>query len=48
MCIRDRYNDTTVEKTDPLIGWWDYGSAVDLLDTQTFTVDFAATILDLE
>jgi hypothetical protein len=30
--------------TSDLIGWWDYGSAVTLNDTETFTVDFGATI----
>jgi hypothetical protein len=32
------YNDTATNKE--LIGWWDYGSAVTLADTETFTVDF--------
>lgn len=29
------YNDTSA--SDNLIGWWDYGSAVTLADTETFT-----------
>ena len=35
------YNDT--EASDALIGYWDNGSAVDLVDTQSFVVDFNAT-----
>jgi hypothetical protein len=41
------YNDTPTSPADPLIGWWDYGSNVTLNDTETFTVDFAASILTL-
>ena len=39
------YDDT--HASDILIGWWDYGSAVTVLDTETFTVDFGASILTL-
>lgn len=39
------YNDTPTSPADPLIGWWDYGSPITLSDTQTFTVDFGASIL---
>lgn len=35
------YNDTATG--DELIGWWDYGSAITLADTETFTVDFSAS-----
>jgi len=35
------YNDTSTSKH--LIGWWDYGSAIDLADTETFDSG-AATI----
>ena len=35
------YNDTATN--DELIGYWDYGSAATLADTETFTVDFSAS-----
>jgi hypothetical protein len=35
------YNDTATN--DELIGWWDYGSAITLNDTETFTCDFDGT-----
>lgn len=41
------YNDTPTSPADPLIGWWDYGSAVTLQIGETFTADFGATILTL-
>lgn len=34
------YNDTQTTPADPLVAWWDYGSALTLLDTETFTIDF--------
>ena len=34
------YNNTPTSPADPLIGYWDYGSAITLLDTETFLVDF--------
>lgn len=38
------YNDTTTTPVNkPLVGWWDYGSAVTLADTETFTVRFSNT-----
>jgi hypothetical protein len=37
------YNDTPTSPADPLIGWWDYGSSISVLDGETFTVDFDAT-----
>jgi len=33
------YNDTATSPVKPLIGWWDYGSAVTLAVGETFTVD---------
>lgn len=38
------YNDTPSSPADPLIGWYDYGAPITLLDTETFTVDFGANI----
>lgn len=35
------YNDTTSGK--PLIAWWDYGSAINMVATETLTVAFDAT-----
>ncbi len=38
------YNNTGgAAATRPVIGWWDYGSAVTLLALETFTVDFDAS-----
>ena len=39
------YDDTSAAKH--LIGWWDYGSPVTIIAGETFTVDFAATILTI-
>lgn len=38
------YNDTPASPADPLIGWWDYGSALTLNAGETFTVDFGASM----
>ncbi|MEO8247642.1 MAG: hypothetical protein ABI622_11065 [Chloroflexota bacterium] len=38
------FNDTPGAPVDPLVGWWDYGSALTLLDTETFTTDFGASV----
>jgi hypothetical protein len=37
------YNDTPTSPADPLIAWWDYGSAVTLANGESFVVDFDAT-----
>ena|SRR3990167_1232764 len=37
------YNDTPTTPADPLMCWYDYGSAIILLVGETFTVDFDAT-----
>jgi hypothetical protein len=34
------YNDTATAPLDALVTWWDYGSALTLLDGETFTVKF--------
>ncbi len=39
------YNTTS--GTKPLLGWWDYGSAVTLAASETFTVTIGASILTL-
>ena len=39
------YNDTPTSPADPLIGYYDYGSAVTLADGETLTVDFSASLL---
>lgn len=41
------FNDTPTSPVDPLVGWYDYGSAVTLNDTETFTVDFGASLATL-
>lgn len=43
----DIYNDTPTSPADPLICWFDYGSAVTLADTETFTLDFGASLFTL-
>lgn len=39
------YNDTAA--SDPLVGWYDYGSAVTLAAAETFKVDFGAILLTI-
>ena len=41
------YNDTPTSPADPLISWYDRGSSVTLLDTETFTVDVQAPLYTL-
>lgn len=41
------YNDTQTSPADPLVAWWDYGSAITINDGETFTVDFGASIFTL-
>lgn len=37
------YNDTPTSPADPLIGWYDVGSAVTMANLDSFTVDFGAS-----
>lgn len=37
------YNDTPTSPADPLIGWYDYGSALTLASGETLTIDFDGT-----
>lgn len=37
------YNDSATSPADALIGWYDYGSALTLADTESLTIDFDAT-----
>lgn len=41
------YNDTPTSPADPLICWYDYGSAVTLADTETFTIDMGTNLFTL-
>lgn len=41
------YNDTPVAPADPLVGAWDYGSAITPAGGETFTADFGASILTI-
>lgn len=39
----DIYNDSATSPADALVCWFDYGSSITLLDTETLTIDFDAT-----
>ena len=41
------YNDTPSSPADPLIGYWDYTSSITLQDTETFTVNFGASLFTI-
>lgn len=41
------YNDTPAAPLDPLVGWWDYGSALTLNAGESFTVDFGVSVLTI-
>lgn len=34
------YNDTQTAPVDPLVAWWDYGSALTLQDGESFSIKF--------
>jgi hypothetical protein len=38
------FNDTATSPADALVGYVDYGSAITLNDTETFTTDFGASL----
>jgi len=40
-------NDTPTSPLDPLIAWWDYGSAVTLNDGEDFTIDFGTEMFTI-
>jgi hypothetical protein len=42
------FNDDPTSPADPVVCWWDYGSAVTLQDGEDFKVDFGASILTVE
>jgi len=39
------YNDDATN--DRLVCWWDYGSSITINDTETFTIDFGASIFTI-
>lgn len=41
------WNDTPTSPADPLVLYWDYGSALTLLDGESLTLDFGASLLTL-
>ena len=41
------YNSTTTVKTNPLIGWWDYGSSITVSDGEAFLADIGASLWTL-
>jgi hypothetical protein len=41
------FNETQTSPVDPLVGWWDYGSPLTVLDTETLTVDFGISLATL-
>ena len=41
------YNSTQTTPLNPLIGWYDYSSSISVNDTESFTLDYGATVLTL-
>ncbi len=41
------YNDTPSSPLNPLIGWYDYGSSITLLDTETLTINYTTSTLTI-
>lgn len=42
------YNDTPTSPADPLVSFFDYGSAITLQAGETFTIDFGASLATIE
>lgn len=41
------YDDTVASPVDPLVGWWDYGSEVNMVNLETFLIDFVGATITL-
>ena len=41
------YNDTQTSPADPLVGWYDYGSAITVNDGEQFVIDFTTSFFTL-
>ena len=41
------FNQDAASPLDALIGWWDYGSAISINDTETFTINFGANTITI-
>ena len=41
------YDDTPTSPADPLVGWYDYGSAVTMASGDTFLIDFTGALFTL-
>lgn len=41
------YNDDPTSPADPLIAWWDYGSAITLNSGESFTIDFGTSLFTI-
>ena len=41
------YNDTPTSPADPLVGWYDYGSAITLQDGESLTINFGASFFTI-
>lgn len=41
------YDDTPTSPADPLVGWYDYGSAITMASGETLLIDFGASVISL-